>query len=114
MTSWVQNQNTRQKSVVFRSYFSLSTFNIAIICLLVAFGFLYLTQVNALAVQGYVLRDLETKLEDYKLNNRNLEIQNQAKQSVSNLKDKVTQLGMVNADQVEYLQAPGGKVAVAR
>jgi hypothetical protein len=114
MTERIQNKNQNKGTTNLVSYFSVKTFNIVLICLLVLTGFLYLTQVNASAVKGYIIRDLETKLEDTKLANKKLELQSQAMQSVGGIAAKVEALGMVSVDKVEYLQAPGREVAVAK
>jgi len=112
MTNRIQNQNTKQKETGLNEYFSIKVFNIFIIGLIVITGFLYLTQVNASAVKGYIIKDLETKLEQEKVNTQNLELEAQAKQSVSNVAEKIQALGLVNADKVEYLQVAGGTVAM--
>ena len=82
--------------------------------MIVLAGFLYLTQVNASAVKGYIIRDLELKIEEQKIISKNLELTSQEKQSVSSVVSRVTEMGLVSADQIKYLQAPGGEVAVAR
>ncbi|MBI5621535.1 hypothetical protein HY933_01565 [Candidatus Falkowbacteria bacterium] len=114
MSPLIKNQNQNKIVDVSRVSFGIKTFNIAIICLIIVTGFLYLTQVNASAVKGYIIRDLEMKREEAKLANRKLELQAAGMQSVGAVSDKISQLGMVSADSVEYLQLPGGEVAVAR
>lgn len=114
MTSRIQNKNTKQKTTAASFFHNVRAFNICLVCLIILAGFLYLTQVNASAVKGYVIRDLQVKLEDSKLNNKKLEYQAQALQSVGGISAKAAPLGMVVADHVEYLQMPGGEVAVAR
>ena len=113
MTERIQNKNTKQ-NVIVSDYFSVKVFNIALICLIIMAGFLYLTQVNASAVKGYIIRDLEVKFEDSRLINKKLQLQSQAMQSVGGMMKKAGELGMVTGDNVEYLQAPGGGVAMAK
>ncbi|MFA6534092.1 MAG: hypothetical protein WCT37_02860 [Patescibacteria group bacterium] len=105
-----QKDNGRETSRVF-SYRHL---NIGLICLIILTGFFYLTQVNASAVKGYIIADLGAKLEAAQTENRKLELTSQSLQSVGDLAEKTKELGLVDAGQVEYLQAPGGVVAVAR
>ncbi|MFA5359123.1 MAG: hypothetical protein WC310_04900 [Patescibacteria group bacterium] len=113
MTSRIQNKNTKQKE---RRNFSLNikVFNIFFICLIVLGGFLYLTQVNSSAVKGYILRDLEIKLEDAKSSNRSLSLQVQELQSINGLTKKIETMGMVPTTDVAYLQMPGNDVAMAK
>jgi len=114
MTSRIQNKNTKQKTTYATNYFSVKSFNVFLLGLIILIGFFYLLQVNSMAVKGYVIRDLEVKLEDAKMNNRNLQLQSQGLQSVGGLATKTAELGMVTVDKVEYLQGPGSSVAVAK
>ena len=114
MTSRTQNKNTKQKEKTTRYSWSIKSFNIFMICLVVLAGFLYLTQANALAVKGYIIRDLEIKLDDAKVSNRNLELSVQKLQSVGGLAMKSDSIGMVETGEVEYLQLPGGEVAMSK
>ncbi len=95
-------------------YFGTKTFNIILICLIILTGFLYLSQVNASAVKGYIIRDLEMKLEEAKVNYKDLELESQAHQSVGGMAAKAQELGMVGVENVEYIQLPGGEVAVVK
>ena len=114
MSPLIKNQNKNKTVSTVRVSFGVKTFNIVLSCLVILTGFLYLTQVNASAVKGYVIRDLEVKREEVNLENRKFELRSQAMQSVGGITTKIIELGMVNVDQVEYLQLPGGEVAIAR
>jgi len=113
MSPRIQNKNKNKKTTT-RVSFGIKTFNIVLICLIFLAGFLYLTQVNASAVKGYIIRDLEIKKEKLTRQNKKLELTSQALQSVSGVSTKIQELGMVNVDDIDYLQAPGGEVAVAK
>lgn len=113
MTDRIQNKKTKNQNKN-QSWLTWKNINVFLLLVIGLAGFVYLTQVNASAVNGYVIRDLEIKLEETKLNNSRLELQVQAKQSVGDVGTKVAVLGMVSADNVEYLQMPGGEVAMAK
>lgn len=113
MTHWVQNQQTEQSPLT-RSFFGVPTFTTAALIGIVMMGFLYLTQVNALAVHGYVLRDVEDRLATAQASNRSLELQAQAHHSTDRLSTVATTLGMVKVDTVEYVRPSVGTVAIAR
>jgi len=83
-----------------------------ILLLIFMFGFLYLTQVNATATKGFIIRDLEKKLETSKNNNLALELDVRNLQSVGGLQDKVAILGMVPVKNIEYLSSQSGVVAM--
>ena len=114
MSPRIKNKNKNKQSTNTTAFFGIKTWNIFLICLIILTGFLYLTQVNASAVKGYVIRDLEIQQEEIVLNSRKLELESQAMQSVGGIAAKVQELGMVTADEVEYFQLPGGEVAVAK
>lgn len=112
-----QNQNTTSRffsASLIRQYVSLPTLNVVVMIMLAMVGVFYLTQVNGTAVSGFRLRDLELKLEDTQRTHRQLELQRQARQSVSDVLANGTALGMVTVDKIDYLRLPGGTVASAR
>ena len=114
MTSWIQNQNTKQKIDSGQPRWSTKTLNLVLIGLVVGGIFGYLVQVNNSVVNAYRLRDLEHQFGKVKLVNRTLEINNQQQQSVDTVLTKGTALGMDKTSQVESLPVPGGSVALAR
>ena len=86
--------------------------NIMMIGLIVVFGFSYLVQMNGLATKGYQIKDLEVQIEQLELQGSNLELEVLSLQSISNVKNKVSKLNMVEVGNVEYLSPT--PVALAR
>lgn len=74
---------------------------------------LYLVQVNGLATKGYVVEDLERSTGELADRNRRLETVVQQRQSFRQVSGRVSELGMVNPQRVEYVSAESG-VAVVR
>lgn len=117
MTNQYQNQNTTNRffsATLIRQYISLPTLNVVAAIVLAVVGVLYLSQVNGTAVSGYQLRDLELQVEEAQRTHRQLELQRQARQSVSDVLASGAALGMVAVDGIEYVRLPGGTVASAR
>ncbi len=113
MTNRIQNKNTK-KICDWSSRCIPTTINVSLLAVIVFVGFFYLTQVNAIAVKGYIIQDMEQQLEDNQLALRQLELTRRGHQSASTVMAKVDQLGMVPADQVEYVTVPSDQVAIAR
>lgn len=74
---------------------------------------LYLVQVNGLATKGYVAQDLERSAIELAERNRRLEAAVQQRQSYRQVSSRVSELGMVSPQRVEYVSAESG-VALAR
>ena len=82
---------------------SVRLFNLIIIGLIIFSGATYLVQMNSLAIKGYKIEDLETKIAELKQEGESLELQVSELQSVKSIRDKVSQLNMVSEGRVEYL-----------
>ena len=74
---------------------------------------LYLVQVNGLATKGYVVEDLERSTSELADRNRRLEAVVPQRQSFRQVSGRVSELGMVSLQRVQYVGAELG-VAVAR
>ena len=90
----------------------IKVLNMLIIGLVVFFSVGYLVQVNSLAVKGYAIKELEGKISELKQDGKNLELQVLELQSIDNIKNKVSQLQMVDTGKVDYLMPT--PVVVAR
>lgn len=73
----------------------------------------YVWLVSESAVKNYKIRDLQAKFEELQKQNRQLEVASAGGQSAGNLNSKIENLGMVGADNVEYILV-GDKVMVKR
>ena len=77
--------------------------NIIVLGLVVFIGISYLIQINTLATKGYQIRELETKVTQLEKESKTMELQVLELQSMDNVKNKVSQLNMVDVGKVEYL-----------
>ncbi|NMC51429.1 hypothetical protein GYA54_01725 [Candidatus Kuenenbacteria bacterium] len=69
----------------------------------VASGLFYLQTINNKAGLGFRASDLQTKLDNLKEANKNLEIESSELQGVARVQAEAIGLGMVNSDKVDYL-----------
>lgn len=97
---WVSNHLTLLNSLTF------------ILFLFVFFAFI--VQVNNSASKGYVIRDLEKKIEVLTRSNQQTELEIQQAQSLGNIQRVVKMIGMVPSDQVVFVDAKDGSVAFAK
>lgn len=81
-----------------------------VVCLLAGLG--YFWQTNSLSTRGYQIRKLEKSIELLKEGNQELELRAASAQSWETLQERVKQLNMVDAGQVEYMTPAGGSVAL--
>lgn len=80
--------------------------------LMVAFFIGYLVQVNATSSKGFQIRTLQSRIADLKEQDDTLELKVAQEQAVASVEQKVQAMGMVPADQVEYVSAPEPNVAM--
>ena len=86
---------------------SPSTFlhlNIALVVLIVAFGFIYLFQINTLGTRGYEIRQLEQSIKVMQTENKALQIQSSTLSSITKIQQEAETLNMVPATEVTYLK----------
>ena len=85
---------------------------ILIIALIACFGVGYLVQVNSLATKGYQIKELENQITTLQQEKADLELQSLSLQSMSAVKDRLAQSGMVATQSSDYLEPT--PVAMAR
>lgn len=78
--------------------------SLLIICSIVFLGITYLVQVNGLVNYSYQIRDLKDNLSDLQSENQNLEMQIANYQSPATLDALVSDLDLIEADNVIYLE----------
>lgn len=80
--------------------------------LVVAFFVGYLVQVNATSSKGFQIRTLQSKISDLKEQGDKLELKVAQEQAVASVEQKVQAMGMVPAQQVDYVSAQQPGVAM--
>jgi cell division protein FtsL len=83
---------------------SVSHLNLALLALIVTFGFLYLFQINSLGTRGYEIRQMEQKIKVLQTENKSLQIQSSALSSITQIQKEAEGLNMVPASNVTYLK----------
>ncbi|OGY45404.1 MAG: hypothetical protein A2744_04335 [Candidatus Buchananbacteria bacterium RIFCSPHIGHO2_01_FULL_44_11] len=93
--------------------FNVQVLNSVILTLVIFLGVTYLVQINGLVSQGYQIKDLEVEISQLQQAADDLRLESLGLQSMDNVQGKISQLNMVEAGPVEYLQVTP-LVAVAR
>jgi cell division protein FtsL len=87
-----------------KSYSSALPINLAVIALIVASGFLYLFQVNALGTRGYEIRQLEQKIKAAQAEHKSLQIHSSSLSSITQIQKDAEGMNMVPASNVTYIK----------
>jgi hypothetical protein len=85
---------------------------IALGVLVVGFFVGYLVQVNATSSKGFQIRTLQNRISELKETGDKMELKVAQEQSVASVEQKVQAMGMVPAQQVQYVAAPSDGVAM--
>ncbi len=67
----------------------------------------YLFQVNDLAIKGYAIRDLETKIANLEKDNKKMQIQEMELRSMYSIEKSVPDFNLVSPTDVKYLEVNG-------
>ncbi len=85
--------------------------NVLTIGCILAFGILYIGQVNAAATKGYAIRDLERQNEDLRHEREHLDVEIARLRSLDSVTAREQFLGLEKVQSVEYIEV--GKDVVA-
>lgn len=78
--------------------------NLALLALIVAFGFMYLFQINSLGTRGYEIKQLEQKISVLQDANKELQVQSSSLSSITQIQKDAENLQMVPAGNVTYIK----------
>jgi cell division protein FtsL len=81
--------------------------NLALLAMIVTFGFLYLFQINSLGTRGYEIRQMEQKVKVLQAENKQLEVQRSSLSSITKIQQEAESLKMVPATNVKYIKDAG-------
>lgn len=84
-----------------------------IIFLIIFSSLAYIMQVNSIVAKGFKIEELEKKVSQLRTENKKLEIIVTQLQSIGQMKEVVSRLGLVKTSQVEYLKT-GEEAVVIR
>ena len=82
------------------------------VALTLAFGVLYVVQVNAASTKGFTMRDLENNNQALQQDNEKLAAEIDRLRSLSSVSERQAFLGLVKLQNVSYLKAGTGEVAL--
>ncbi len=82
------------------------------LALTLAFGILYVVQVNAASTQGFTMRDLDKANQTLRRDNDKLVAEIDRLRSLSSVSERETFLGLVKLQNVTYIQAGNSEVAL--
>ncbi|NQU84065.1 MAG: hypothetical protein HQ536_05140 [Parcubacteria group bacterium] len=101
-------KNKKQKKKVNISFGFLTT--ISVVCLILI-GSFYLYEVNGAAVKGFLIKDLEKKVDELKEENKRLSNLHADYESMQNTQERTQVLQMVASRNIEYITVMSGGVA---
>ena len=82
------------------------------LALTLAFGVLYVVQVNAASTKGFTMRDLEQNNQDMRRENDKLAAEIDLLRSLSSVSEREAFLGLVKLENVSYIEAGNSEVAL--
>lgn len=82
------------------------------LALTLAFGILYVVQVNAASTKGFTMRDLERANQELRRENDKLAAEIDRLRSLASVSERETFLGLVKLQNVTYIQAGNSEVAL--
>jgi cell division protein FtsB len=80
--------------------------------LTLAFGVLYVVQVNAASTKGFTVRDLEQTNQDMRQENEKLAAEIDRLRSLASVSERETFLGLIKVNDISYIKAGNGAVAL--
>ncbi|MBA3046845.1 cell division protein FtsL [Patescibacteria group bacterium] len=101
-----ENKNKRK--------FNLEIFNKILFILIIVCGVYYLTGTNDISVKSFKLQELKLKANSLNNENGNLNIRQMSLNSYSDVNQRVAELDMVAAGEMEYITMGAGAVAIKR
>jgi cell division protein FtsL len=79
--------------------------NLTILAAIIFFGLLYLFEINTLGTKGYQIRSLQEQIRVVQEDQKNLQMQASALQSIDRIQQQAQALNFVPATNVTYLKA---------
>ncbi|KKQ27309.1 MAG: Membrane-fusion protein [Candidatus Magasanikbacteria bacterium GW2011_GWC2_37_14] len=80
-------------------------------CLIVVLGMLFIWQTSSASTKGFAINDLQKKISDLEKESQKLDLEIAEQRSLKNIENRVSELGLVAADNVKYVTILGTAVA---
>ena len=94
--------------------FNLEIFNKILFIFIIVCGVYYLTGTNDISVKSFKIQELKLKADSLNNENGNLEVEKMSLSSYNNISQRVAELDMVAAGEMEYITMGIGAVAVKK
>jgi len=98
MTKRINSQRKKRK---FK--FNFGIFNKLLVALFIIISIYYVISINDLAIKGFVLNELKTKVKTLNEENRNHELKIAELENFENINSRAQEMKMVKADNVAYI-----------
>ncbi len=102
------------KPLITRLPNGLAAWNMLILSLSVAIGVVYIVQVNLAAAKGYVLRNIEKKVEVLKTETLVMQDKIATMSSIQMLNARASELGFMPVENLEFMNPTGKATALAK
>ncbi|HAT03855.1 MAG TPA: hypothetical protein DCS29_03740 [Candidatus Magasanikbacteria bacterium] len=106
-----KRQSLRQKKEAIRNVLLSTTFRTGLTICIVVFGFMYVWQTNTVSTKGYLISDLEQKIQELEQETRGLEVNIAKHRSMQNLQSRLSETNFIVAANVDYMTLSGNVVA---
>lgn len=113
MTQYIQSRHKSQRGKRCSQWrkLGMGALGVMMFSLAGGAGFFYLRGTNDIAIQGYRMKALETRLEQLREENRALQNDIAELESLEYIRERVSELSLVPAEKVEYLSTTASVVA---
>lgn len=101
----------RRIGLIMRFLSAKKGLRVLLLLAVVGVGLSYLFTVISISTHGYNIRDLESRIDDLRIENKKLNLEVAKKKSLVRVEDWVKTSGMVAATDVQYASATTGMVA---
>ena len=112
MNTFLNKNKTRlEKKLAVKQWMVGTSCRICLIIFTVAFSLLYLLQTNAVSSKGFEMSELEKQINELERETQKLDVEISRHRSIQSIEERLQNLEMVAADNVEYAIPVGTALA---
>ncbi len=112
MTSYTaQPARQREYSTRDKHWMSSTSVRLLVLFIFVIGSLLYVLQTSAVSTTGYEITAMQKQIQSLKQENQRVQFDIATHRSMKSIQARLSGLRMVAADEVEYINVPGGAVA---
>jgi hypothetical protein len=104
----------RTKTLIQRLDQHIALINLLVLISVLMIGLMYIIQVNHSTTKGYLMRDLETRIEQLGIANQQLELEVAGNRSIATIDERIQMLGLKPVETPEYVSTGASTVAMQR